>query len=49
MKMVLEIPDELSADLARGLANPARAALEARAAAAYGRGGAVPGASAATA
>jgi hypothetical protein len=38
MKMVLEIPDEISAELARGLADPARAALEALAAAAYGRG-----------
>ncbi|MCF7676357.1 MAG: UPF0175 family protein [Akkermansiaceae bacterium] len=38
MKMVLEIPDEISAELARGLDNPARAALEALAATAYGRG-----------
>ena len=38
MKMVLEIPDEISDELARGMANPARAALEALAATAYGRG-----------
>lgn len=38
MKLVLEIPDEISAELARGLDNPARAALEALAATAYGRG-----------
>jgi hypothetical protein len=39
MKMVLEIPDEeISAELTRQLGNPARAALEALAAAAYARG-----------
>jgi hypothetical protein len=37
MKMVLEIPDEISEELTRKLANPARAALEALAAAAYGQ------------
>jgi len=37
MKMILEIPDEISAELSRKLANPARAALEALAAAAYGQ------------
>lgn len=37
MKMVLEIPDEISAELNRKLADPARAALEALAAAAYGQ------------
>jgi hypothetical protein len=37
MKMVLEIPDEISAELGRKLADPARAALEALAAAAYGQ------------
>lgn len=37
MKMVLEIPDEISAELDRKLENPARAALEALAAAAYGQ------------
>jgi hypothetical protein len=35
MKMILEIPDEISAELSRKLDNPARAALEALAAAAY--------------
>jgi len=35
MKMVLDIPDEISAELCRKLADPARAALEALAAAAY--------------
>ena len=35
--MVLEIPDEISEELTRKLANPARAALEALAAAAYGQ------------
>lgn len=38
MKMVLEIPDEISQELSRGMENPTRAALEALAAAAYGRG-----------
>jgi predicted HTH domain antitoxin len=38
MKMVLEIPDEISEELERKLANPARAALEALAAAAYAQG-----------
>ncbi len=37
MKMVLEIPDEISAELSRKLADPARSALEALAAAAYGQ------------
>ena len=37
MKMVLEIPDEISEELTRKLDNPARAALEALAAAAYGQ------------
>ena len=37
MKMILEIPDEISAELDRKLENPARAALEAFAAAAYGQ------------
>jgi hypothetical protein len=37
MKMVLEIPDEISAELDRKLEYPARAALEALAAAAYGQ------------
>ena len=37
MKMVLEIPDEISAELDRKLADPARAALEALAAAAMVR------------
>ena len=37
MKMVLEIPDEISAELNRKLADQARAALEALAAAAYGQ------------
>jgi hypothetical protein len=37
MKMILEIPDEISAELSRKLADPARAALEALAAAAYGQ------------
>lgn len=37
MKMVLEIPDEISAELNRKLENPARAALEALAATAYGQ------------
>jgi hypothetical protein len=37
MQMVLEIPDEISEELARKLDNPARAALEALAAAAYGQ------------
>jgi hypothetical protein len=38
MKMVLEIPDdEISAELTRRLDSPARAALEALAAAAYGQ------------
>lgn len=37
MKMVLEIPDEISAELTRKLENPARSALEALAAAAYGQ------------
>lgn len=35
MKMVLEIPDEISEELSRKLENPARSALEALAAAAY--------------
>ena len=35
MKMVLEIPDEIQAELDRKLADPARSALEALAAAAY--------------
>ena len=38
MKMVLEIPDEISEELTRKLDNPARVALEALAAAAYGQG-----------
>lgn len=38
MKMVLEIPDEISAELDRRLADPPRAALEALAAASYGQG-----------
>lgn len=38
MKMVLEIPDEIQAELDRKLADPARSALEALAAAAYGQG-----------
>ena len=37
MQMVLEIPDEISEELTRKLDNPARAALEALAAAAYGQ------------
>jgi hypothetical protein len=37
MKLVLEIPDEISAELSRKLADPQRAALEALAAAAYGQ------------
>jgi hypothetical protein len=37
MKMVLEIPDEISEELSRKLDNPARSALEALAAAAYGQ------------
>jgi len=37
MRMVLEIPDEISEELARKLENPARSALEALAAAAYGQ------------
>ncbi len=37
MKMILEIPDEISAELNRRLDNPAQAALEALAAAAYGQ------------
>ncbi len=36
--MVLEIPDEISAELSRKLPDPARAALEALASAAYVRG-----------
>ena len=35
MKLILEIPDELSAELSSKFANPTRAALEALAAAAY--------------
>lgn len=35
MKLVLEIPDEIQAELDRQLADPARSALEAFAAAAY--------------
>ncbi len=38
MKMVLEIPDKISAALAQGMDDPARAAIEALAATAYGRG-----------
>lgn len=38
MKMVLEIPDEISEELDRKLADPARSALEALAAASYGQG-----------
>lgn len=38
MRMVLEIPDEISAELSRSFENPARAALEALAAAAYSQG-----------
>jgi len=37
MRMVLEIPDEIAEELARKLENPARSALEALAAAAYGQ------------
>jgi hypothetical protein len=37
IKMVLEMPDEISEELSRKLDNPARAALEALAAAAYGQ------------
>ena len=38
MKLVLEIPDEIQAELDRKLSDPARSALEALAAAAYWQG-----------